>query len=277
MKQYSTLYGSLLLVLLVSTVQASVQVACESIGNKLSSITVEECLALDMQAADISTVEGRTIVYKEYPPLQTKKPRARVLLLGGLHGDEYASFSVVFKWMHILMQHHSGLFHWIIAPAMNVDGLLKPPAVRANANGVDLNRNFPTGHWEDAIRFWKQEMRSNPRRYPGTYGMSENEVQWLVQQIKHFAPDVIISVHTPYNLVDYDGPENISPPSSLGSLKYKDLATFHGSLGRYGESLGIPVVTIELASSRYMPTPQEIKAMWLDLVQWLIHAIKESE
>ena len=31
----------------------------------------------------------------------------RVLLIGGIHGDEYSSVTIVFKWLSILDRHHS--------------------------------------------------------------------------------------------------------------------------------------------------------------------------
>ena len=71
------------------------------------------------------------------------RPLGRILVIGGIHGDEYSSVSVVFKWMDILNIHHSGLFHWHFIPLSNPDGLLQPSSQRQNARGVDLNRNFP--------------------------------------------------------------------------------------------------------------------------------------
>ncbi|MGP8154830.1 MAG: M14 family zinc carboxypeptidase [Smithella sp.] len=32
----------------------------------------------------------------------------------------------------------------VIAPLLNSDGFLSTPSTRVNANGVDINRNFPT-------------------------------------------------------------------------------------------------------------------------------------
>ena len=250
---------------------AAVQTVCQLIGNKLSSVSVQECLDRALVQSGAYTNENLAIVYKEYPPLTTRQPQARILLIGGIHGDEYASFSVVFKWMEILDRHHSGLFHWHIAPAVNLDGLLRSPAVRTNSNGVDLNRNLASADWQhSALSYWQEQTASAVRRYPGTQALSENESRWLADEIQQFNPDVIVSLHSPYGLVDYDGPAYISPPASLGSLPFIDLPTFPGSLGRYaGEDLQTPVLTIELASSRYMPSEQEIRTIWMDLVAWL--------
>ena len=252
--------------------------ACSLLGNKLSSVSVQECLNLQLVGTGAYTEQGRAILYKEYPPLATRQPLGRVLFIGGTHGDEYASFSVSFKWMAILDRHHSGLFHWHFAPAINLDGLLKSPATRTNANGVDLNRNLASADWEsEALLYWMQQTGSNPRRYPGQSARSESESRWLEQEIENFQPDVIVSLHAPYGLVDYDGPASVKPPTFLGSLKFSDLKTFPGSLGRYaGEDLAIPVLTIELKSARYMPSDHDLRKMWVDLVRWLRYNVPQS-
>ncbi len=244
---------------------------CELLGNKLSSVGVRECLDLNLADTGARTAQGRALVYKEYPPLGDKPPHARVLLIGGIHGDEYASFSVMIKWMKILDRHHSGLFHWHIAPSVNIDGLLKRPATRTNDNRVDLNRNMASKDWDStANAYWQSRAGGDARRNPGKQALSESESRWLSEHIDAFKPDVIVSLHSPYGLVDYDGPAAIKPPSRLGPLPFRDLPTFPGSLGRYaGEDLRIPTLTIELASSRYMPADRDLRDMWVDLVRWL--------
>ena len=245
--------------------------ACRLIGDKLSSVAVEECLDRRLLDSGFATLGGLPILYKEYPPLGERRPRARVLLIGGMHGDEYASFSVTFKWMEILDRHHSGLFHWHIAPAVNLDGLLESPAARVNGGGADLNRNLASADWNgEALSYWRRHHGGDPRRYPGTAAGSENESRWLAHEIESFRPDVIVSVHAPYGIVDYDGPATVAPPARLGPLPFLDLPTFPGSLGRYaGEDRAIPVLTIELASSNYMPSDRDLRTIWTDLVRWL--------
>ncbi len=242
---------------------------CRRIGNKLASVTFEECMGIDLGPSGGLAVSGTSIVIKEYPPLPSRQARGRVLLVGGIHGDEYSSVTIVFKWMGILDRFHSGLFHWRISPLMNPDGLLRKKSQRMNANGVDLNRNFPCPDWHEATRdYWVRRTSSNPRRYPGEDPLSEPESQWLDDEIKSFRPDVIVSVHAPLQVLDFDGPP--AAPKRLGSLHLNLLGTYPGSLGRYaGVYKEIPVVTIELPSAGIMPPVEEQKRIWLDLVRWL--------
>ncbi len=241
---------------------------CSEVGKKLGSITVKDCLDRNLVHSGYTNA-NRSLAFKDYPPLPERDPLGRVLVIGGIHGDEFSSVSVVIKWMMILDQHHSGLFHWRFLPTVNPDGLLNSTSQRQNLNGVDLNRNFPTADWErNALSYWEHKTHRNPRRHPGPEQASEPETKWLVNQINEFEPDVIISMHAPYHLVDYDGPP--SPPGRLGGLYLRRLGVYPGSLGNYaGIDLQMPIITVELKSAGIMPSRQEVDAMWLDLVRWL--------
>lgn len=76
----------------------------------------------------------------------------RVLEIGAIHGDELSATSFALHWTGHAMEAPSKA-HWRFIPALNPDGLMGRQTRRMNANGVDLNRNFPTSHWErDATR-----------------------------------------------------------------------------------------------------------------------------
>jgi len=242
---------------------------CDRIGAKLGSVDSTECRRIGLAHSLAWSVEGAPILFRDYLRLPGRVPLGRVLLVGGIHGDEYSSVSIVFKWMAILNKFHSGLFEWRFAPLLNPDGLLRPRSQRMNSNGVDLNRNFPSPNWEaESSDYWIRTTSRNPRRYPGPEALSEPESRWLAQQIEAFSPDVIVSVHAPHSIVDFDGPA--PAPEKLGSLYLKLLGTYPGSLGRYaGVHKEIPVVTIELPSAGVMPSATEQRGIWTDLVRWL--------
>lgn len=242
---------------------------CHEIGNKLGSVNEADCVRQQLKHNGGRSVEGRPLAFKQYPALNSRKPLGKVLLMGGIHGDEYSAISIMFKWMDKLNQYHSGLFEWTVVPCLNPDGLLQNKAQRQNANGVDLNRNFPSKNWDSlALKYWKERTYKNPRRYPGSSSVSEPETIWFTEMINEFAPDVIIAVHAPHRLVDFDG--SISAPKRLGNLQLRLLGTYPGSLGNYaGVDLNIPVVTVELASAGIMPSEKEVGRMWVDIVRWL--------
>jgi len=250
---------------------------CTRIGNKLGSISIKDCLGSHLSDSGARTVKGQAILIKEYPPLlKHRQPIARVLLIGGTHGDEYASVSVVFKWMQTLDQHHSGLFHWHVVPAVNPDGLLlNRPSGRLNAHGVDLNRNMPTPDWYKATAKYWQDTGYDPRRYPGTAPLSEPESRWLYHEIRSFQPHAIISVHAPFGLLDFDGPP--VGPSRIGYLNLKLIGVYPGSLGNSaGIQHKIPVITVELPYAGIMPSKYQVSKMWTDLVHWLRHNVPKK-
>ena len=167
----------------------------------------------------------------------------RILVIASIHGDEPESSSLAFQWLYRLQQ-FLPRNNWRIIPVSNPDGFLK--RTRTNANGVDINRNFPSKNWQKtAIKLWKERYQAHPRRNPGPQGGSEPETQCIMAHLKDFQPDLSISIHTPLGVLDFDGPRLTFPP--FRQLPWTSLGTFPGSLGRY---LWIdrqkPVLTIEL-------------------------------
>jgi protein MpaA len=251
----------------------SVESVCKRISDKLASVAYQECTVLQLQHSGHRSVDDVPLLIKEYPPLGKRKPQARILLVGGTHGDELAAISIVFKWMHTLEKHHSGLFHWRINPLMNPDGALRKKQRRTNSNGVDLNRNFmtPDNESDAALQYWRVKTKQSSRRYPGPFPLSEPETIWLYEEIRDFKPDVVIAVHAPYSLVDYDAPDRKNAPRKIGHLYKNLMGTYPGSLGNYaGVHLGVPVITLELPHAGIMPTKRQISRLWTDLVRWLI-------
>jgi murein peptide amidase A len=252
---------------------------CKEWSDKLRSTDYEPCMALQLQGSGYSSVQGRALVHREFLPKDPQRPEYRVLAIGGVHGDEFSAISISYLWMQAIINHPQNVkHHWLFLPLANPDGLFKSRSTRENANGVDLNRNFPTPDWDDAAyKYWIQHARKNPRRFPGSSAGSEPETQWQVNVIKAFQPDAIISIHAPYGLLDYDGPD-FARPDQMGHLKLRQLGTFPGSLGRYaGEYLNIPVLTIELESAGSLPSGQDILQIWQDMNEWIEGKLQTEE
>lgn len=255
-----------------STLHAGrVEALCREIGGKLGSVSVGDCTGQNLVFADGFSVQDRVLVKKDFlPTIGVPNIRNnRILVMGGIHGDEYSSVSIMFRWMELLLSQQGTDFHWRFLPLTNPDGLLAHRAMRQNANGVDLNRNFPSEDWNaTAIEAWKRTTGSNPRRYPGPYAASEPETQWILRQMDEFDPLVIVSVHAPHDLLDFDG--HVEAPLNIGMLQLSQLGVYPGSLGNYaGLNRGIPVITLELPSAGIMPNSHEIQNMWADLQEWL--------
>lgn len=244
---------------------------CQKIDRRLSSITMQDCMASPLDLTGHQSSRGEPIFRSRFESLGGVTPTGRVLLIGGVHGDELSSVSIVFEWMNFLRANHEGEFVWDVVPVMNPDGFFAAKATRTNANGVDLNRNMPTLEWAgSALHYWRERTKSAPRKYPGDSPGSESETRWLVQEIDRFQPDMIVTVHAPYNLIDYDAPSRKNAPRRFGRLKGGLLGTYPGSLGNYaGVKRGIPVVTIELPSANQAMSEVQAHDMWADMLSWL--------
>ena len=248
---------------------------CRQIDIKLSSVSFTECLRSDLHPSGAYSNKHKAIAFRDFKPADG--PTAgRVLLIGGIHGDEYSSVSIVFKW---LQDFEGDQFHWRVVPLLNPDGLLMPPdqSQRMNANGVDLNRNFPTPNWDtEAVNYWVNRTRKSKRRYPGPAALSEPESRWLSEQIDTFKPDAVISIHAPHGIVDFDGPK--IPPDNLGPLELRLLGTYPGSMGRYiGVYKNIPLLTIELESALRLPEDEDVARIWDDTIAWLNDRVGTTE
>lgn len=199
------------------------------------------------------SVEGRPIFHYERQGTQ-KRPQ-RILAKSLIHGDELPAGSVGRAWMSRL-ENIDPRNTWRVIPIANPDGLKR--RTRFNSRGVDLNRNFPTDDWEvQALRYWKVNKKSDPRRYPGSGPASEPETKCLVKHFEDFKPDFIISIHTPLGVLDFDGPKLKNPPH-FSPLPWISLGNFPGSLGRYmWKDRNIPVLTIELKGQEDLKTLEE--------------------
>ncbi len=244
---------------------------CQKISQKLHSVNYNDCLSLNYSAYSKHSTAGWPLLLKEYKGAENKNV-PKILFIGGIHGDEYSSVSSTFKWLKVLEQHHTGKFHWLFMPLANPDGLLRKTPQRMNAMDVDLNRNFPPFGENSAasIMYWKNKAGKDPRRFPGIEPLSEPETQAIVEIIDDFQPNVIVSVHAPYDLLDFDGENAYVAPKKMGPLELQQLGTYPGSLGNYAWlKLNIPVITLELPKADIMPNDNELDAIWMDLIGWL--------
>ena len=248
---------------------------CKRLVPRLPGVSLDECRRSQLKLSGSVSSRGFPILVRSLPAAgaagrdEPAREPTRVLLLGGIHGDELTSSAIVFEWMQQMHLQPAREFDWHIAPVVNPDGLLAKKPQRMNASGVDLNRNFPTPGWEhDARAYWQQTTRGDPRRFPGEAPLSEPESRWLHDEIDRFKPHVIVSVHAPFGVLDFDGPK--SPPRKFGRLYFNRVGVYPGSLGNYGGVFkNIPVITIELPNAFAMPGKDEVQRIWQDMLIWI--------
>ena len=110
---------------------------------------------------------------------------ARVLVIGCIHGDEFVGNRVVDILRDMPLDGDIDL--WTVR-TMNPDG--QQLRTRQNANGVDLNRNFPGS--------WQKIGEPGSWQYSGADSSSEPEVQSLVKLGELVRPQFVIWYHQDY-------------------------------------------------------------------------------
>lgn len=116
---------------------------------------------------------------------QSGSDGARVLVIGCIHGDEFVGNRVVDILRDLPLEGNIDL--WTVR-TINPDG--QQLSTRQNANGVDLNRNFPGN--------WQKIGKPGSWQYSGSDSASEPEVQGVVKLGELVKPQFVIWYHQDY-------------------------------------------------------------------------------
>ena len=173
----------------------------------------------------------------------TGNPHSKTLVIGVFHGDEPQGKYLIDEYLKV--KSPLSLF----VPCLNPDGMqLKQ---RTNANGVDLNRNFPTQNWG------KNEGENatcddcTTTYFGGRHPASEIETQFIINILEEYQPELILTLHAPYKVVNYDGPAQDIAEKISAIINYPTEASIGystpGSFGTYcGVERNIKTITLEL-------------------------------
>ena len=170
---------------------------------------------------------------------------SNVLVVGVVHGDEPQGYHIINEYLKRNENKNNLLF----IPCLNPDGMIKK--TRVNANGVDINRNFPTSNWGNNEGENATCNETETPYYGGKYPSSEIETKFLINIIEKYSPKLVVTIHSPYKVVNYDGDAlNIANMIS-NKTGYPVVASIGyptpGSFGTYCSlEKNIPVITIEL-------------------------------
>jgi len=185
------------------------------------------------------SVQGRAIEALVRP---AEAPRRRVVVIGGLHGNEPVTPPAVRALLEADIA--ADVEVWLV-PVANPDG--SAAGLRCNANGVDLNRNFA---WE-----WSADDG-------GPAPSSEPETKALTVLVAGLHPDVVVWVHQPLGYVSAIGATDDALElawSSAAGMPVRPDVTQHGG----GESwsalaAGVPSLLIEIDG--WAATPESVAA-----------------
>lgn len=189
--------------------------------------------------------EKKNIILIEKKPEKYDKT---VLIIGVFHGDEPEGEALIDKFLENFPTKTKNRL--LILPCLNPDG--KALKTRQNINRVDLNRNFPTKNWE---------LVREKEYFGGFEPASEIETKFLVEILDENKIDAILSLHTPYKIINYDGPakELAEKISELTQYPVQEDIGYPtpGSFGTYaGVEREIPTITLEL------PENENFSKLW---------------
>lgn len=193
-----------------------------------------------------------------FPAAVTDEPSG--LIIAGTHGDENAAMVALSCALRTL-EPQFRLHHVILA--VNPDGCQL--GLRANAHGVDLNRNFPSANWKagETVYRWNSsaELRDVVLSTGKTPG-SEPETAALCQLIHQLQPAWIVSFHDPLGCIE--DPHSSALGHWMAEAFTLPLVTSvgyetPGSFGSWCADLSLPCITAEFppisadeASERYL-------------------------
>jgi protein MpaA len=190
-------------------------------------------------------------------------------IFASIHGNEWTAYSVARKLVELLDE-RPDLYRGrciAILPAANPDGL--ETGTRTNANGVDINRNFPAQNWEPTER---------NDSFGGDEPASEPETRAIINAIESLKPARIISIHSIGNGRhgnNFDGPAQEIAHLMAAKNGYSVLPSMGyptpGSFGTWaGIERQIPTITLELPRAE---TPQQC---WEENKDALLAVIAEA-
>lgn len=155
------------------------------------------------------------------------------VFFAAMHGEEAPTLLLA---QHLLRTIHADDACAVVVPVLNPDGVLH--GTRQNANGVDLNRNFPTDAWVPAAApsFWPATITRTPERRtqmssPGIHAASEPETQAIMALIERVQPAAVVDLHAPLDCViaqrdsAVELAEHIAEPAGLRVVRELDTAT----------------------------------------------------
>ncbi len=159
----------------------------------------------------------------------------------------------------------------LFVPCLNPDGMMNN--TRTNSNNVDINRNFPTQNWgkNEGDNATCDDETTN--YFGGKSAGSEIETQFLIETIENYSPNLVMTLHAPYKVVNYDGPAQKEAEAISKIINYPVEASIGyptpGSFGTWaGVERNIPTITLELDEE--IPVQQLVKPAF-EIFDYLKH------
>ena len=174
-----------------------------------------------------------------------EKHEPKMLLMAGIHGDEPDTTVLLSE---ALRSTPIDELHNAVILCANPDGMSR--GTRANARGVDLNRNFSTDNWTSNPVYHRNHV-GEPQDIALSTGHkpeSEPETRGLLRIIDQINPREIIAFHSALDCVEDPNNSKLGQWLSKNSgLKLIDDVGYPtpGSFGTWAKEKKLPLITFE--------------------------------
>ncbi len=205
-----------------------------------------------------TTSQGREIVARHYGALDAA---VQIVAIGQMHGSEPGGRAVIEDLAASTVPDGVGL--WLVT-SMNPDGNAR--GTRANAHGVDLNRNFPFG--------WHRGSRGT--YWPGPRAASEAETRGMMRFLTAVGPTAVLSYHQAFDVVDISHARSRAAGRQLAkymgerAAQVGCAAVCHGTMTQWiDHDLKAIAITVELDSRVSGREAERAATAVLRLGRWL--------
>jgi protein MpaA len=216
-----------------------------------------------------TSVKGRSITAYQFG-----NGPSMVLYIAAMEGNEQNSANLLQQWIPAIDADPGKIPSYrtlVIIPQINPDGYAAD--TRLNADGIDLNRNFPANNWQTQVT---EPLANNVwTNDGGPYPLSEPESQALANYFQAHRPRLTLTMHSHGGIVEAnDAGDSINLGAQYASLAgYRAIPTFAiGSFFDYtttgafedwaNDKLGLPVLEVELLSPTNDEYSQNLPALW---------------
>lgn len=190
----------------------------------------------------------------------------KILIISAMHGDENLGSVLISECLRSIGQNE---LHAAVILSMNPDGIVA--GTRGNANGVDLNRNYPTENWKPEPVFYRNRPSApqNISLSPGSTAGSEPETVALIKLMGELKPELVVSFHG--FLACIDDPLSLNISQNIAKRTKMDLVSdvgykTPGSFGTWCAEQDVPIITYELPSLGIVELRKQHSPVIVDLL-----------
>ena len=216
-----------------------------------------------------TSVDGRPIIAYQFG-----NGPSMVLFIAAMEGNEQNPANLLQQWIPDVDANPDRIPSYrtlVIIPQINPDGYAAD--TRLNADGIDLNRNFPANNWSEQVTeptapdVWTND--------GGPYPLSEPESQAIATYTENNQPTLTLTMHSHGGIVEAnDAGDSITLGAEYAKLAhYEAIPTYaigsffdYTTTGAYedwlNDKLNLPALEVELESPTNDEYGRNLPALW---------------